>query len=79
MNKKWNLEPLRKFFDEVELPEGDVRLDQCTVITNVKRFIGSHLETLEANNGKMLFIPYGQRLSKLKNILRSKKEVIITH
>ena len=40
-------------------------LDSCTTITNVNKFIKSHLTILKANSGKETFKPYYDRLKKL--------------
>lgn len=40
-------------------------LDSCTTITNLNKFIKSHLTILKANSGKETFKPYYERLKKL--------------
>lgn len=67
----WVLElsELESYFSEMQLPAENVRLDQCTTVTNVSSFIESHLSTTKANNGKRAFLPYLHRLQKLKQIL----------
>ncbi len=60
---------LKAFFNSIDLPTGEIRLSQCEVITDVQKFITSHLKYLEQYNGNMTFEPYLLRLEKLRNIL----------
>lgn len=43
----------------------EIRLDAATVITDVPKFIKSHISTLEANTGKLGYLPYYDRLVSL--------------
>lgn len=63
------IDQLQQFFDTVELTDTVVQLDICSKITDVRLFVESHLSTVRANNGKPTFIPYLERLQKLKQIL----------
>ncbi len=67
----WNgrIMKLKAFFNSIDLPTDEIRLSQCEVITDVQKFINSHLEYVERYNGSMTFEPYLLRLEKLKNIL----------
>lgn len=56
-------------FDK-ELPK-EVRLDACTVITDVKRFVESHIAILKKYNGNKRFEPYLKRLNDLKSIIHA--------
>ena len=60
---------LKAFFNSIDLPSGEIRLSQCEVITDVQKFVNSHLEYVKRHNGKMTFEPYLLRLEKMKNIL----------
>lgn len=60
---------LETFFNSVELPSDEIRLSQCEVISDVQKFISSHLGYAKRYNGNMTFEPYLTRLEKLKNIL----------
>ncbi|MDD3079704.1 MAG: DUF6371 domain-containing protein [Paludibacter sp.] len=75
--QNWSVEisELENYFVAVELPAQPVRLNQCTVITNVPLFIESHLSTVKANNGRNVFLPYLQRLQTLKQILANNKNL----
>ena len=67
----WNgrIMKIETFFNSIDLPADEIRLSQCEVITDVQKFINSHLEYVERYNGNMTFEPYLLRLEKLKNIL----------
>ena len=43
----------------------EIRLDKGSVITDVPKFIESHIKTLEANSGNKTFKPYYYRLIKI--------------
>lgn len=60
---------LKAFFNSIDLPAEEIRLSQCEIITDVQKFIDSHLSRVERYNGNMTFEPYLLRLEKLKNIL----------
>lgn len=60
---------IETFFNSIDLPTHEIRLSQCSVITDVQKFITSHLEYVKRYNGNMTFEPYLLRLEKLKNIL----------
>jgi hypothetical protein len=68
-SEKWEVEELEAFFKNRILPIDPIRLNQCEVITDVKKFIDSHLCIVKSNNGKIVFKPYFERLLKLKEIL----------
>jgi len=67
----WSVEisELEKYFAAVELPSQAVQLNHYSIITNVPLFIESHLSTVKANNGRILYLPYLNRLQTLKLIL----------
>lgn len=60
---------LETYFAAVEIPAQPVRLNKCSIITNVPLFIESHLSTVKANNGRTLYLPYLHRLQTLKQSL----------
>jgi hypothetical protein len=71
MTNQPTLETLEKFFKETELPK-QVGLNYCTVITDTEKFIESSFATLKSNSGNKTFMPYYERLVKLKEILSNK-------
>ena len=60
---------IETFFNSIDLPSGEIRLSKSEVITDVQKFINSHLSQVKRHNGKMTFEPYLLRLEKLENIL----------
>ena len=58
------MDELEAFFNKTEI-EGPVRLDQCSVVIDVKKFTTSHIDILRANSGQMLYLPYYHRLLTL--------------
>lgn len=60
---------LKAFFNSIDLPTDEIRLSQCEIITDVQKFVNSHLAYVKRHNGKMTFEPYLLRLEKMKNIL----------
>jgi hypothetical protein len=65
----WDIEALKSYFSSIDLPSHPIRLNQCSKIENVSKFIHSHLTVIKANNGKRTFLPYFERLQELKVIL----------
>lgn len=65
------LQSLQSFFSSIQLPPTPFRLDQCTIIHNLPKFISNHLSFLQNNNGSPVFLPYMKRLQKLRFIIES--------
>ncbi len=62
------IEQLTTFFNETQLPEAPVKLSEGLTITNVKRFIDTHLTAVRANNGKPFAIQHLYRLRTFKKL-----------
>ena len=65
------LTDLETYFKTATLPK-QVRLSQCETITNMDKFINSHIEVLKSNSGNVAYLPFWERLIKLKGILTKK-------
>jgi hypothetical protein len=59
---------LERFFSSVQLPD-KIKLDQCTMITDVHLFVKSHIDIMKAQDGNKKYIPYMERLKLLKDLL----------
>jgi hypothetical protein len=59
------IQELEKFFSSVQLPES-IKLNTCSIITDINLFIKSELFILKAQNGKPRYIPDLERLRLLK-------------
>ena len=64
------IDELESFFKNIKLPKEEIKLNQCTTISNLNKFITSHLATVKANNGNQIYFPYLVRLQELKVILK---------
>ncbi len=62
---------LENYFAGIELTNYPVKLNECSTITNSSLFIESHIATVKTNNGKRTFLPYLNRLQKLKQVLNT--------
>jgi hypothetical protein len=60
---------LEKYFASIELPTQPVKLNKCSIISDVPKFLESHFSVLKANKGKRAFYPYLMRLEDLKAVL----------
>jgi len=60
---------LETFFSTVNLPDRSIKLNPHTTITDVPKFIESHITPVKANNGNRTFVPYLNRLQELKQVL----------
>lgn len=65
---KRELQELETFFNGVQMPEGEIRLNDYTRVTDVQRFVSSHLAIARANKN-LTFKPYCERLNQLKEQL----------
>lgn len=66
------IDELDEFFKKIELPDTPIQLDKSTKIVGFKKFIETHIATLRANSGKRTFLPYYERLIKLKELIKNK-------
>lgn len=66
----WNdeIKELETFFAANQIPD-TINLTQVERITNTKKMIESHLNYVKANNGNMRFLPYLDRLKKVKELI----------
>lgn len=64
---------LETFFQNIENPSSNIKLNQCTLIVDFNKFITSHIAILKANNGNITFLPFLERLRELKNIIENLK------
>ena len=62
-----DIKELELFFKVI--PSGPIRLSECELITDPVLFIKSHLEIVKGQNGNTRYLPYMERLMKLKTIL----------
>jgi len=69
--QNWPLDALQSFFSSIQLPPTPFRLNQCTLILDLPKFISGHLSILQRNIGNPVFLPYLNRLHLLRQILKS--------
>ena len=63
------LAEIEAFFSSTPLPKIPIKLNDATTILDCKRFADNHLGIVKANEGKIRFKPYLDRLQTLKNKL----------
>jgi hypothetical protein len=63
------IDELQTYFKSVELPDGPICLNNCSVINDVSLFVKNHLEMVSHNNGNGWHKVYLERLRELRNIL----------
>jgi hypothetical protein len=71
ISEKWNNEitELENYFACAELITQPIKLDTWgTTITDIPKFINSHLITVKNHNGNRTFLPYLNRLKELKQL-----------
>jgi len=62
----WNVSELDQFFNSRELLAGPIRIDSCTVVNDVQKFIKTELTIVKVHNGQYRYRPYFERLQQLK-------------
>ena len=60
---------LESFFASILLPQIPIQLDKGVRIIDVPKFISGHLSFLRSNNGNPTFLPYLNRLRRLRDVL----------
>ena len=70
MMQDWTKEinELERFFNRTELPPV-LKLSEQENITHISTFITSHLNICRAYNGNEFYLPYLQRLIKVRELL----------
>lgn len=66
------IQEIEDFFKDKELSK-TIKLNDWTMILNVKNFVDTHISTVKFNNGKESFLPYLDRLFELKNYINKNK------
>ena len=61
------IDELEEYFKSAELPE-EIYLSSAEKITDVRKFIEGHLRTLRSNSGQKVYLPYYERLRKVKEL-----------
>lgn len=59
------LTTIEDFFKDYDYKDGVVKLDDCTKIIDLKKFVDSHISILKKNSGNRRFLPYYERLHKI--------------
>ena len=57
------------YFKTLKDTTGIIKLNKGANIRELKTFISAHIETVKANNGKRVFLPYLERLEQLREII----------
>jgi hypothetical protein len=65
----WNIDDIESYFASIEYNQKQIKIDKCGTITDLKKFVESHVATVKSNNGKPTFKPYYDRLEQVKNLL----------
>ena len=61
---------LKTYFESAELPK-TLELNKSQMISDVKKFIKSHLKVVFHNSDKKVYKPYLDRLEQVKTIIES--------
>jgi hypothetical protein len=70
-NPLWDIKELQTGFKALQVPKQPIKINQYSIITNVKNFVDSHFEIIKHNNGNPTFLPYYTRLKELKQHIRA--------
>ena len=65
----WNLSQIETYFQNITLPDYPIQLNRWTTITDVPKFVESHLSEAKAHNGNIYFKSGYESLIELRNIL----------
>ena len=67
------LNDLETFFNSIEMPTEQIKLNKAETIIDCKKFVDSHLKILKGQKGNKVYLPYYDRLLKLYKILKNDK------
>jgi hypothetical protein len=63
------IQALESFFTSLKAPDTDIKINKGSTILDLKKITESHLIVIKANNGKKLFLPYLERLEKVREVI----------
>lgn len=66
------IEALEKYFSGIKIPQEEIKLSEYQTVTDVNKFVQSHLSTVKRHNGKFHYTPYLNRLQELQGVLIAK-------
>ncbi|GGW65592.1 hypothetical protein DFQ11_1037 [Winogradskyella epiphytica] len=69
LNWDKEIKELNDFFESITLSKNPIKLNDCTMILDVSKFINSHMLTIKSNNGNLIYKPYLSRLQEVKSLL----------
>jgi len=69
-NKKWPIDELISFFSTYKVEKNTFRLDKCTLIIDIEKFLDSHISISRHHNGELAYKCYYDRLVMLKKALK---------
>lgn len=64
---------LETFFATATLPP-TIKLNEWSTIIDLPKFVESHMAIVKANPGKKWFLPYLERLQRLRELLMKKEQ-----
>ena len=67
---KNEISELETYFEGTTIPAVPIKLNACTTIVDIPKFIHSHLACVKTNNGNRTFLPYLERLRELQQYLK---------
>ena len=70
------LQSLQDYFNTIALPD-TIRLNPCSMINNLPKFVHSHLDSIRFSNGNEHAIPYLERLYELKQLLQCQQTTLV--
>lgn len=77
-SKDWTeaITVLEDFFAKAELPNEPIQISPGETVADLPLFIESHLDTVKAQNGNPIYLPYLHRLQQLQQQLTPKLKLI---
>jgi hypothetical protein len=60
---------LELYFQNIENPSTKIKLNQCSTIIDLNKFVSSHVAILKANNGNITLVHFLEMLRELKRVL----------
>ena len=60
-----NLTEIIEHFNNYDFKDSKIKLDECSTINSLKKFVDNHVSILQANTGNKVYLPYFERLHKV--------------
>lgn len=69
------LEDIKAYFKDYNFTDTRIRLNACSEVLDLKKFVETNIAILESNSGNKRYIPYFERLKRVYEICKATEKL----